>query len=363
MSGAFWYGDNAYPEEGEQVPRRADRVGHRHGARDGGARRGRGRATRTRCSGCASGSCATGRGPRVPSRRRSRLRRRLARGRARRDGAGDASSRRSSPRRPRRRSTRSPPTGVALADAPAANARGPTAATADPRRIPRTLSASALIDHALCPKRFYWTRVRPLPRFSGPAARIGTEIHRWIERRARGPGPAARGRRRRRPHPGGTRRRPGPGRAAAPGVPRVAVRRADAAVRRARVPAARRRRSRSAAGSTRSTARPTAPGRSSTGRPASARPTRSSSSSTGSRASRSGTSGPRSSPSPTTTWRGTRPCRIPMGDPAEVRARVAASLEVDRGRGVRADARPLVRVLRLQELLRRREGLARRTNA
>jgi RecB family exonuclease len=30
--------------------------------------------------------------------------------------------------------------------------------------------------------------VRPLPRFSGPAARIGTEIHRWIERRASGQG-------------------------------------------------------------------------------------------------------------------------------------------------------------------------------
>ena len=30
--------------------------------------------------------------------------------------------------------------------------------------------------------------MRPLPRFSGPAARIGTEIHAWIERRARGQG-------------------------------------------------------------------------------------------------------------------------------------------------------------------------------
>jgi DNA helicase-2/ATP-dependent DNA helicase PcrA len=58
----------------------------------------------------------------------------------------------------------------------------------DDERIPRTLSASSLMDHARCPKRFYWTRVRPLPRFSGPAARIGTEIHRWIERRAAGQG-------------------------------------------------------------------------------------------------------------------------------------------------------------------------------
>jgi DNA helicase II / ATP-dependent DNA helicase PcrA len=54
--------------------------------------------------------------------------------------------------------------------------------------IPSALSASALMDHARCPKRFYWTNVRPLPRFSGPAARIGTEIHSWIERRASGQG-------------------------------------------------------------------------------------------------------------------------------------------------------------------------------
>jgi DNA helicase-2/ATP-dependent DNA helicase PcrA len=44
------------------------------------------------------------------------------------------------------------------------------------------------MDYARCPKRFYWTSVRPLPRFSGPAARIGTEVHRWIERRASGQG-------------------------------------------------------------------------------------------------------------------------------------------------------------------------------
>jgi DNA helicase-2/ATP-dependent DNA helicase PcrA len=53
---------------------------------------------------------------------------------------------------------------------------------------PVTVSASALVDFAKCPKRFYWTSVRPLPRFSGPAARIGTEIHAWIERRASGQG-------------------------------------------------------------------------------------------------------------------------------------------------------------------------------
>jgi DNA helicase-2/ATP-dependent DNA helicase PcrA len=55
-------------------------------------------------------------------------------------------------------------------------------------RIPSSISASGVIDYARCPKRFYWSTVRPLPRFSGPAARIGTDIHRWIERRASGQG-------------------------------------------------------------------------------------------------------------------------------------------------------------------------------
>jgi DNA helicase II / ATP-dependent DNA helicase PcrA len=53
---------------------------------------------------------------------------------------------------------------------------------------PRTVSVGGVIDYARCPKRFYWTSVRPLPRFSGPAARIGTEVHRWIERRSTGQG-------------------------------------------------------------------------------------------------------------------------------------------------------------------------------
>ena len=42
------------------------------------------------------------------------------------------------------------------------------------------------MDYAQCPKRFYWSTVRPLPRFSGPAARIGTRIHAWIERQSSG---------------------------------------------------------------------------------------------------------------------------------------------------------------------------------
>jgi DNA helicase II / ATP-dependent DNA helicase PcrA len=52
--------------------------------------------------------------------------------------------------------------------------------------IPTTSSVGGVIEYARCPKRFYWSAVRPLPRFSGPAARIGTEIHRWIERQSRG---------------------------------------------------------------------------------------------------------------------------------------------------------------------------------
>jgi DNA helicase-2/ATP-dependent DNA helicase PcrA len=55
-------------------------------------------------------------------------------------------------------------------------------------RLPTAVSASGVIEYARCPKRFYWTSVRPLPRFSGPAARIGTEVHRWIERRSVGQG-------------------------------------------------------------------------------------------------------------------------------------------------------------------------------
>jgi DNA helicase-2/ATP-dependent DNA helicase PcrA len=52
--------------------------------------------------------------------------------------------------------------------------------------LPTVVSASGVIDYARCPRRFYWSSVRPLPRFSGPAARIGTEVHRWIERRSSG---------------------------------------------------------------------------------------------------------------------------------------------------------------------------------
>src|SRR5439155_24556404 len=61
----------------------------------------------------------------------------------------------------------------------AANLREREALDGQPggERPPTTVSVGGVVDYTTCPKRFYWTSVRPLPRFSGPAARIGTEIH------------------------------------------------------------------------------------------------------------------------------------------------------------------------------------------
>jgi DNA helicase-2/ATP-dependent DNA helicase PcrA len=56
----------------------------------------------------------------------------------------------------------------------------------EPLRPPGSVSAGGLVDYARCPKLYYWSAVRPLPRFAGPSARIGTEIHRWIEMKSRG---------------------------------------------------------------------------------------------------------------------------------------------------------------------------------
>src|SRR5439155_7563348 len=52
--------------------------------------------------------------------------------------------------------------------------------------MPSPIAVGSLVDYRYCPKRFYWSVIRPLPRFSGPAARIGTDVHRWIERRSTG---------------------------------------------------------------------------------------------------------------------------------------------------------------------------------
>jgi DNA helicase-2/ATP-dependent DNA helicase PcrA len=59
-------------------------------------------------------------------------------------------------------------------------------AVAAPGERPPSVGVNSLIEYERCPKRFYWSVVRPLPRFSGPAARIGTQIHAWIERQASG---------------------------------------------------------------------------------------------------------------------------------------------------------------------------------
>jgi DNA helicase-2/ATP-dependent DNA helicase PcrA len=50
--------------------------------------------------------------------------------------------------------------------------------------VPAALSVSGLVTYARCPRKFYWSVVRPLPRRSSPQARLGTAVHRWIEQRA-----------------------------------------------------------------------------------------------------------------------------------------------------------------------------------
>jgi DNA helicase II / ATP-dependent DNA helicase PcrA len=59
-------------------------------------------------------------------------------------------------------------------------------AGAETPTAPTTVPVGRLVEYARCPKRFYWSAVRPLPRFSGPAARLGTQVHAWIERRSSG---------------------------------------------------------------------------------------------------------------------------------------------------------------------------------
>jgi DNA helicase II / ATP-dependent DNA helicase PcrA len=52
----------------------------------------------------------------------------------------------------------------------------------------RSLSVSSMVQFARCQKQFYWTVVRPLPRRPSAAARLGQEIHRWIEIKSIGQG-------------------------------------------------------------------------------------------------------------------------------------------------------------------------------
>ncbi len=50
--------------------------------------------------------------------------------------------------------------------------------------VPLGLSPTALVSYARCPKEFFWTTVRPLPRSGSVAAQIGVAVHRWIEEQA-----------------------------------------------------------------------------------------------------------------------------------------------------------------------------------
>ncbi|HXF56838.1 MAG TPA: ATP-dependent DNA helicase [Actinomycetota bacterium] len=55
-----------------------------------------------------------------------------------------------------------------------------------PPPVPSALSVSSMIDYVRCPKLFFWSVVRPLPRRPSRAARLGAEVHRWIELESRG---------------------------------------------------------------------------------------------------------------------------------------------------------------------------------
>ena len=57
-----------------------------------------------------------------------------------------------------------------------------------PLTVPTTLSVSSVLSYLRCPKLFYWSHVRPLPRRPSEAARLGTEVHKWIELQERGQG-------------------------------------------------------------------------------------------------------------------------------------------------------------------------------
>ena len=51
-------------------------------------------------------------------------------------------------------------------------------------QAPTAVSVTSLVAYARCPLQFHWLVVRPLPRPPSPAARLGNEVHRWIEERA-----------------------------------------------------------------------------------------------------------------------------------------------------------------------------------
>ena len=50
--------------------------------------------------------------------------------------------------------------------------------------VPQALSVTNVVCYARCPLQFYWTVVRPRRRQPSDAARLGSEVHKWIEQRA-----------------------------------------------------------------------------------------------------------------------------------------------------------------------------------
>jgi len=58
---------------------------------------------------------------------------------------------------------------------------------AQARPVPTTFSVTDLASYARCPLQYFWAAVRPLPRAPSPAARLGTEVHEWIEEQIKGP--------------------------------------------------------------------------------------------------------------------------------------------------------------------------------
>lgn len=89
--------------------------------------------------------------------------------------------------RERRRAQRPPPLpAVATDPAPQlfdVGAEAPAPASGL-RGTPAAFSVTGLVTYARCPLAYYWTDVRPLPRVASAAARLGTEVHRWIEERS-----------------------------------------------------------------------------------------------------------------------------------------------------------------------------------
>jgi DNA helicase-2/ATP-dependent DNA helicase PcrA len=78
-----------------------------------------------------------------------------------------------------------PPSGLGLPDGQLVlEGAAPLDRDADRRAAPTALSVTSLVTYARCPKQFYWSVVRPLPRRASGAARVGTQVHRWIEERA-----------------------------------------------------------------------------------------------------------------------------------------------------------------------------------